>query len=194
MDQRKVGIAVGVFLCIVSVVGVGYLVRSAFSSRLPVTKIAIVDGIKLRKNVSLHPQIERVLSETWDNLNKTSQEMKGRLTHLSQLSKDTKLPLKKRAEYKNKFLQEHEHVEDEIQQLRTRYWEKLRLATELINSVVFSVIKDIAKKYQINVILNASGLQQIVMYSEEKLDITDETIQEVQKRLAKISTLKGLND
>lgn len=181
----------------VFIIGVLYLVRLTWRpapTRIPPPKIAMVDGYKMRMTITPHADIFRILSRSYERLCQTTQVKKQELNRLLEMSKDKKIPLKKRAEYKNKFLKEHDRVEDEIQQLKSRYWEKKSRVTDLVNSVTDAVMEQLAQKYNLNVILNVKGMQQIVLYSDAKLDLTDEAIKEIQKRLQKITTLPGLED
>lgn len=185
----------------VVVVGAGFLgvvmmhrFLERASNHVPPAKIALVDGARVASGIRRHPNIDLLLNNMQQNILRERSERKERLKKLSEQARNTRLPAKKRAEFRELQRKEAAQTQDDFRRLVNDFQQKAEVVSEYENGVVFDVISKLSKKYNISLVLNTQiGIQRSVLYMEKTLDLTDEVIEIVNKHLAKVSKIKGLN-
>lgn len=184
------------FLAAGALVGVGFWSFWQQSpSSVPSTRIAIVDGQRLRQELRLHPDILAKYNAEGRNLADYVSKSRENLRKLTAQVRDPKLTRTKRAALKKQLQLETDREAKEVQKRQIEFRRKEELISEFTNETVFSVTGHIAKKHNINLILNSrANPTKPIMYAASQLDLTDEVIQEVNRRLAQISVLPGVND
>lgn len=164
------------------------------SNHVPPAKIALVDGARVASGIRRHPNIDLLLNNMQQNILRERSERKERLKKLSEQARNTRLPAKKRAEFRELQRREAAQTQDDFRRLVNDFQQKAEVVSEYENGVVFDVISKLSKKYNISLVLNTQiGIQRSVLYMEKTLDLTDEVIEIVNKHLAKVSKIKGLN-
>ncbi len=140
-------------------------------------KIAVLNGIKLKENAKcfkLHEINAEKLSNILQEMNK--QEMQIR-TQYNNITKNKKLSSKQKQKEINKLENNWKKVaanyNKEIQNIKNTD-DKL---TKYINEKLKTILERIAKKMNINAILNKENSELIfVFYNNSKIDITDKII------------------
>ena len=148
---------------------------------LPQTKIAIIDGVKLKRTASCFKTHEKIISdmlnEAMSKARKYEHQMK---TAYEKINSDKKLSQKQKLKNKAKAETEYANFtikhQEEIQNIRNM---NLKLSEHLIKKLD-KVIKDISKAKKINIVLNSQTKDSIIVfYNSQNVDITDLVIQKL---------------
>lgn len=158
---------------------------------IPPIKIAIVDGTRLKKEAQPFLDVMAIVKEETEEINHEINKKRGSLKKISKLSKDPKIHVKRRAEYRKQFEHEFALIELDVQKKKDVLRRQILLLEKTVSDVVMDVIQGLAKKYHLNLILNTKVMDiMTVFYASHTIDLTDEVIKLLNKKLKNISLIR----
>jgi Skp family chaperone for outer membrane proteins len=116
-----------------------------------------------------------------------NEKIKAEYTQLQNIlkqSKDVKKSAKERLEYKKQFDKEFAILEPQVQKEKELLRNRDAILKQRLNEAVIKVTKELAKKYRLDIILNANVFETMtVFYSSPRIDLTDEAIALLDKKV-----------
>jgi Skp family chaperone for outer membrane proteins len=179
--------AVAALLCMGVVVF--YIGLSKTKDTSPMT-IAVLDGERLKKDATPFMTVHQLMSAEFDKVKSEFGPFSAQLETAFDLVRSEKNPAKaqkkkeafdkKRVEIEQVFIKKQEYLHSIEVEL-----------TNKLQNTVFEIVDELAKKHNISIILNRMVDDKIsVFYSKPHLDITDEVIREVNRRLKNVQLPK----
>lgn len=152
---------------------------------VPPVRVGVVDGARL-KEAEPYQAITRFLEEGLAVLNDSFKQKRQELEDLEKKKRDPKIPAKKRAEYRKQFEEKLNQFDTEGRARR----DQLRMQIDHLRTTVeethMEIIRELSKKYHLNLILNTNTYllgYVMVFHADETLDLTDEVIALLNKKL-----------
>jgi Skp family chaperone for outer membrane proteins len=125
--------------------------------------------------------------QAFEKVNADIKSQYQKLQDISKKSKDPKIPPKTRQEYKKQFEREFSILEPQVQKKREQLRIKDALLKRRVHEAVLKAADDLAKKYKLDVLLNANVFDALtVFYASKKIDLTDEAIALLDKHIDEI--------
>ena len=171
------------FLAIVVIIFFGLIFlllksNSSSSSKIPSIKLAIVDGARIKSESKAFQKVVELERIGFDKINSEVKEKYKYLQNLLKKSKDIKNSSEQRLKYKKQFDHEFSILEPKIQKRKDEIRKRDAIWKQRLNDTVLKITNNLAKKYNLNVILNANVFDTMtVFYASENIDITNEVIE-----------------
>jgi Skp family chaperone for outer membrane proteins len=165
--------------------------KANVTTAVPSLKIAVVDGVRLKTEAQPFLNVVSIVKEKTELLEK---ELSRQHEERSKLFKQTELLLKdktisaeKRIALRKQLDQKTAEMETEFRIQKDAFRQKCALLEQLLNNSVFEVINDIAKKYKLTLVLNTKIVDiMTVFYTDPSIDLTEEVISALNKKLKDI--------
>ncbi|MDR1908047.1 MAG: OmpH family outer membrane protein [Holosporales bacterium] len=181
-----------ILLCGAGGVGAFFLGRVYYPKDvLALPKIAVVDGLRLKNEATPFAEVVRIIQRDTEQIEKNMDtkfaKKREELKKTTKLLSDKTIPPKKRAEYKAQYEQESAKIKEELQKQTDVLRNKVKMLEQMLNDAMVEITKDLAKKYNLNIVLNTSVANiMTVYYADKSLDLTDEAVDMLNKRLQKL--------
>ena len=152
--------------------------NSSSSSKIPSIKLAIVDGARIKNESKAFQKVVELERSGFDKINSEVKEKYKYLQNLLKKSKDIKNSSDQRLKYKKQFDHEFSILEPKIQKRKDEIRKRDAIWKQRLNEAVLKITNNLAKKYKLNVILNANVFDTMtVFYASKDIDITNEVIE-----------------
>jgi Skp family chaperone for outer membrane proteins len=154
------------------------------------TKIAVVNSARIKNEsepfVFAKKDAERFGQEIGDWLDKR----KEKLQTLATLVKDNTISTKKRAIYKSQYEQEYSKIGEELRSRKEMLQKRFDKLSTMLTETVMEVTRQLASKHGLSMVLNTQVGETMTVYCASKsVDLTDEAIDMLNKKLRNISEL-----
>ncbi|MDR3285520.1 MAG: OmpH family outer membrane protein [Holosporales bacterium] len=157
-----------------------------FQKEIPL-KLAIVDGTRIKKESKVFLKINELEKQAFEKTNNEIREKYKILQNLLKSSKNPKNSAKVRQKFKKQFEAEFAVLEPQIQKKKEEFREKDAILKEYVHEAIFKITGELAKKYKLDVILNADIYEKkAVFYASSKIDLTDEVIAKFDEQLENV--------
>lgn len=151
-------------------------------------KIAVVDGDRLKKEAIPFQTVRQMLMEEQTKAHQAILPIETQLVKEQEeiralAKKEPEAAKKKREEFYKKVAE----LEQQTQKKRSVLDKQATYFTGMIEETVFTIINDIAKKEKISLVLNITiDEKRSVFFVENRMDLTETVIAEMNKRLKDI--------
>ncbi|MDR0633233.1 MAG: OmpH family outer membrane protein [Holosporales bacterium] len=150
-------------------------------------KLAIVDGSRIKKESQAFLKVLDLEKKAFEDVNEKIRAEYKNLQDILKQSKDLKNSAKARLEYKKQFDQEFAILEPQVQIEKEQLRKRDIVLKQRLNDAVLKVTKDLAKKYKLDIILNANVFETMtVFFSSPRIDLTNEAIALLDKKIKDI--------
>lgn len=152
---------------------------------VPPVRVGVVDGARL-KEAEPYRAITLFLEKGLVDLNDSFKQKRQELEDLERKKRDPKIPTKKRAEYRKQFENKLNQFDTEGRERRDQLRMRIDELRTTVEETHMEIIRELAKRYHLNLILNTNTYllgYVMVFHADETLDLTDEVIELLNKRL-----------
>lgn len=156
---------------------------------VPPVRVGVVDGARLRE-AEPYLALTQFYEESLVELRRRFTQKRQELENLERKKRDPKIPTKKRAEYRKEFESELSQFDSEVRKEQDHLRGRVDGLRATIEEAHMGVIRELAKRYHLNLILNTNTYllgYVMVFHADETLDLTDEVIQLLNKKLKNMS-------
>jgi Skp family chaperone for outer membrane proteins len=186
MTTKKIyGLAAGLVLCIGLLCFFWYTTHSILpkSSEL---RVAVIDSDRLKKQAKpfkdVHDILEREHAKAHEEILSNENQLRKEFERIKS-EKNSSIAQTQKAKLDKKV----EELEKKLQKKKGRLEKHVNALAAQLEETVFSVIKAIAAKRDINLIINSTiNETRVIFYTENRFDITDDVIKDLEKRLPQL--------
>lgn len=151
------------------------------------SRIAIVDGSRIKTESKPFRYLAQCEKDELDNIYNLMQGRHKKVRELLAKSKDLKVPLKERVASKKESERLALVYENEVQRRKEFLRTQFAALSRTLEDTVIAATRDLARKYGLYVIFNTNVCDTLtVFYAKPNIDLTEEVIRMVDKRLAHI--------
>lgn len=187
--QLVFGLILGILL--VGVLGTFWWNRPVHAKKTSSVRIAIVDGARIKNESKAFLKVMDLEKQTLEALNKQIREKYQVLQAKLKKSKNPNIPAKERAKYKKQFDEEFAIWEPKMQKEKAAWRRRQVVLTDRFNEAVIQVTRELAKKHNVDLLLNATVLLGVdimtVFYVSPKIDLTNEAIALLDQQIDEIT-------
>lgn len=162
------------------------LFSERFSRHKPVRelKIAIVDGARIKQECEPFLRVAEAEKRELDKIYQAMQGKHKEVRRLLTLSKDSKVPIKKRAEYKKQSEAIALQYENEVQKRKDFLRVQFTYLNRTLENAVLQTTSELAKKYKLYIIFNTNVFDTMtIFYAAPEIDLTNEAIRVINQRM-----------
>ncbi|MDR2464298.1 MAG: OmpH family outer membrane protein [Holosporales bacterium] len=168
--------------------------KTQLTTERPLLKIAVVDGVRLKTEAQPFLDVVTIVraeTEQLENELNKQREQRNELWEKTERSlKDKKVSEDIRLVLRKQLDQKTIEMDADFRARKDAFRKKCASLEQLLNESVFEVINELAKKYKLTLILNTKIVDMMtVFYAAPSIDLTDEVISSLNKKLKNINDI-----
>ncbi|MDR1208544.1 MAG: OmpH family outer membrane protein [Holosporales bacterium] len=159
-------------------------------SVVPSLRVAVVNGARIKQESEPFLFARKDAARVEQEIGEWLDKRKENLQRLAQLVNDNTISPKKRAEYKSQYEQEYSSIGADLSARKEKLQQKFDKLNVILTEAVMEVTQQLAKKYGLNMVLNTQVGETMTVYcADESIDLTDEAIDWLNKKLHNVDEL-----